>query len=171
MGYEIYLRRPGDRTLDEASLQSKIAELGGRLEGTVYRFGANSKVTPQRDSKGLLGYDLEVPFGASEKDLRETFSFAISLADAGLLAMFDPQLGRALSKGSIDEVLAAWNRASAWQVDTAGLGEDPRAFAPMPTVKPIIEPGTKRLLIIIGAVILFVWAVSQLATAFVLRQE
>ncbi len=167
MGYELYLRRPGDRPPDEAALSKRLAELGGRLEGTRYVLGVGSaRLAVQRDEKGFLGYDLEVPFGCPEKELREAFSAVVSLADVGPLTLFDPQLGRSVSKGSDEEVVAAWRNASSWQVDVAGVREDPRGIAPVIPVKPMIDPRTRLLVIAVVGVLAFIWVISKALFVF-----
>jgi hypothetical protein len=171
MAYDLYLRRPGTASLDEGALQKRIAEVGGRLEASRYALGLTQiRLTVQRDDKGLLGYDVEVPFGSPEKEFREGFSVAVALADFGPMTIFDPQLGKSVSKASADEVVESWRRASSWQVDVAGLREDARGIAPVAPIKPLIEPKTGRLLIIVGGVLLFFWLASRALTSFWLNR-
>ena len=171
MAYELYLRRPSDKPLDDASLEKRILELGGRMDGNRYALGETQvRVRVQRDEKGLLGFDVEVPFGCPEREMRDAFAAAISISELGPMTLFDPQMGRSVSKGSLDDVLEAWRRASSWQIDVAGLREDARAIAPVHPVKPLLEPGTKRLFIVIGVALFVLWLASQVVTTFVFHQ-
>lgn len=169
MGYELYLRGAGDRPVDEAAVEQRLKDVGARSDGTRFRAGEKGTWTlrPQRDERGLLGYDLDVPFGGAEPDFLAAVGVALSLADAGPLTVFDPQLGKIVSKASEDDIVGAWRRVASWQVDVAGAWEDPRAIAPYEPPRPLVEPRTKLLLLVIGAGLFAIWLVGRvLSVAF-----
>ncbi len=178
MGYELYLRRAGDRTVDEAAVEKRLADAGARLDRdrwvvelrhtvgdrTVASSGSVA-FKPLRDEKGLSGFDLDVPFGTPEGELRAAFLVAAELGDTGPMTLFDPQLGKTLLKSAEDDLVASFRTVNKWQVDLAGVREDVRADAPVEPAKPLVDRRTRIFLYTVGAIVLLAWVASKVLSS------
>ena len=79
------------------------------------------------------------------------------------LKFFDPQLGREVGRGAADEVVARWRQSQDWMVDVAGSYDDRRSLAEFTPPPPLINRGSKIVLIIIGGFIALYWLIGTLA--------
>ena len=192
MGYEILIRksRP-DAPLPEAALAASLEEAArtglpepppkespaapspaaipasaGAGPWSLANGKARVGARLAREDASLTGADFDVPFGGSEDELRRAFLFVAALAESTGAAVFDPQLGREVGRGAVEEVVARWRQSQSWMVDVAGTYEDSRSLAAIEPVPPLVSRRAKIILLLLGAFLAVYWLIGAVGAAF-----
>lgn len=118
-----------------------------------------------RGEAGLLGADLEVPFGGAEEELRSAVDFALLGAQELGATVFDPQLLREVSRESTEDIVQRWRLSQQWAVDVAGSAEDTRSTMALTPAPPLLQRRHKIALGILGLLVLLYEALGLLVDA------
>ena len=189
MGYELLIRSAGpDKPLDLSALAARLDALqASGLPSTPDPVAATPPVAPTTpashtagpwsvpNGKGRLearlfsvegtprGADFDVPFGGSEEELRRAIALILGSAETLAAVVFDPQLGREVGKGAVDEVVARWRQSQDWMVDVAGSYDDTRSLGEFTAPPPLVNRRSKIVLAILGGFIVIYWLIGRIS--------
>lgn len=146
-----------------AAAGGAVAPSGGPAEPVSWAL-ANGRGTLRarlyRGEAGLLGADLEVPYGGAEDELRSAADFAFRGAQALGATVFDPQLLREIGRDSAEEVVGRWRLSQQWAVDIAGSAEDTRSTLALTETPPFLQRRHKIALGVVAVLVLLYEAVG-----------
>ncbi len=179
MRYELYLRAgdepaPGaplswDATREALALAGVDAAQGlpveldlgqGRLRLEAYRPAPEGSAPPAGDPP-LAGLNASFPLGLVDAEGDRAVAVVLRVADQLGAVVFDPQLGRLVTRGDHERILTAWRRSYDFHlgvVGAAALG----AGAPAPA-RPERSPASARLKLVLWL------ALGVLVAGFFLR--
>lgn len=104
----------------------------------------------------------ELKLSLSDRDtsVRELVVEASLLAAEAGVIVFDPQLMRTVTEKDADVVAEQYLRTARYAGEMLGLPEAVAASFPAPEEAPLLSPGMKVILLIIGALVLGLWSLE-----------
>ncbi|MDX9999730.1 MAG: hypothetical protein RBU30_00395 [Polyangia bacterium] len=168
MWYELYLRReaaldvqeirdalPGDAAVSESGHGLQISHSAGSFEISYY------VPRSSEEEEHIRGVDLLVPGGANPALARAAFEAGFCLAESCGLSVYDPQLGRAVTRRDLESIEVRMARVASYLTETVGLedADDLRHIA-VDSPRPRLSLRTKFYLILAGTLALLAFFAS-----------
>jgi len=114
---------------------------------------------PLREGGQWVATEVRVPLADHTELIREVVVQAADLASEAQARLFDPQLGRALSRSDESAVADQYERTARYAGEMLGLA----SAMPMPSAEPQgFQPTTRFFVAVIGAFLLLYWVVNWL---------
>lgn len=152
----------GKETLDD--LREALEEQGPVEDGEPGRLiwscgQSRLEVCPAAGRDGRIGeIEVRLPFGALADEATEALEKLIEAAEKSGLVVFDPQLGRSVSRADVGSITSRFLEASSYHQHYSGVSEDARqgmASASEYERPPLLSSRAKALILFVGALIVF----------------
>ena len=123
-----------------------------RLAARIYR----------TETGAVGGVDFEIPLGGSEAELRDAVQFVLRCADDWSGLVFDPQLGRELTRATADDAVAKWRESQSYAAEISGLYDDPRGVVEFQAPPPVVSARAQGVLLLAAGFLVLYWLVGVL---------